>query len=52
MTRYKRKWDCAVCGKPVIYDPKENTVSCDCGTVKIVPLSLNDIVLNWERIQQ
>lgn len=48
----RRKWDCAVCGKPVIYDSKENTLSCDCETIKIVPLSWYDLREKFERMKE
>jgi hypothetical protein len=52
VTKYTRRWDCAVCGKPVIYDTKEYTLSCDCETIKIVPLAWNDLTTKFERLQQ
>jgi len=30
MTLYKRKWNCAVCHKPVIYDDVKKTLTCGC----------------------
>jgi len=31
MPLYKRKWNCAVCNKPVIWDSDRHTLSCACG---------------------
>jgi hypothetical protein len=43
MTLFKRKWLCAVCNEPVIYDSEAKTVSCKCGTIKLQvrPLDIN-----------
>lgn len=30
MTLYKRNWNCAVCGKPVIWDSEAKTLTCKC----------------------
>jgi len=30
---YERRWKCASCEAPKIYDPIKKTVSCECGTV-------------------
>lgn len=32
--RYVRKWDCSVCGLPVVYDSEADLISCGCGEVK------------------
>ena len=32
LTLYKRKWNCAVCHKPLIWDSDRKTLSCGCGT--------------------
>lgn len=34
MPLYRRKWNCAVCGKPVIWDSDAQTLSCGCRTAK------------------
>ena len=34
MTRYKRKFDCAVCGGTVYHDDQTNIRFCKCGQVK------------------
>lgn len=33
--KYRRKWPCDVCGKPVIYDTERKTMSCGCRTIAI-----------------
>ena len=32
--KYKRDWDCAVCGEELVYDPEEATLTCICGSVR------------------
>jgi hypothetical protein len=32
MPLYKRKWNCALCNKPVVWDSDKKTLSCGCGT--------------------
>ena len=31
---FRRKWNCAICGGPVILDIKTMTLSCKCGDAK------------------
>lgn len=31
---YERKWRCACCNAPLIYDAREKTLSCDCSVIK------------------
>lgn len=39
---YVRKWNCAVCDKPVIYDSEKGELTCGCCKVKLAvkPLDL------------
>lgn len=37
MTKYKRNWDCAVCGGEVIYDMEKGVLTCLCGDRKFQP---------------
>ena len=32
MPLYRRKWNCALCNKPLIWDSDKKTLSCGCGT--------------------
>lgn len=41
MTLYRRKWNCAVCGKPVIYDSVKQTLSCKCRNSKCTFVNLD-----------
>ena len=41
MTRYKRKWKCAVCNKDVIFDSKKKTLACGCGVYPCTFVNLN-----------
>jgi len=34
MTRYERKWKCAVCDDLLIYDSEKCTLSCRCKTIE------------------
>jgi hypothetical protein len=32
MTKFVRKWNCAVCNKQLIYDDEKHTLTCGCGS--------------------
>jgi hypothetical protein len=32
--KYQRKWNCAECDQPVLYDSETDVISCGCGEVK------------------
>ena len=40
MPLYKRKFPCAVCGKPVYWDSDRQLLSCGCGTTKATFVNL------------
>jgi hypothetical protein len=42
--KHKRKWNCAVCGDSVIFDGKEQTLTCKCGTCKATFVNLDEFL--------
>ncbi|MEM2972085.1 MAG: hypothetical protein QW270_06675 [Candidatus Bathyarchaeia archaeon] len=43
MTLYVRKWNCSICGKPLIFDEK-HTLSCGCGSFKASFVNLQEFI--------
>lgn len=49
MTLYVRKWNCACCDQPVVYDSLSGDLSCGCGAIHLAvkPLDLNLHFTKW-----
>lgn len=44
MTLYRRKWNCAVCNKPLIFDDEKHTLICGCGSFKATFVNLQEFI--------
>jgi hypothetical protein len=52
MTRYKRKFDCAVCGGTVYYDSVTQIIICKCAQVSINPIPSKELLDNFNELPQ
>ena len=49
MARYKRKFDCGVCGGTVYYDSATEIILCKCGEVR-TPIQSKELFENFTKI--
>ena len=43
--KFKRLWDCAVCGQNVFFDSETNKMSCNCGSyIRVYPPALKNFI--------
>lgn len=49
ITLYVRRFDCAVCGKPVYYDDETGELTCGCCTIKLAVKPL-DLAVNFFKL--
>lgn len=52
MAKYRRAWNCACCGEPVIIDDEAGTITCGCGVVKLGPLPMPRQALKHYKVVQ
>ena len=46
-TVYARQWKCAVCDRPVIYDPHKHTLTCRCATIQDYDVPKEELPRYW-----